>query len=538
MISTTTPTPDFFMFIGHSHPLLVHLPIGFLVLLVVIELLAKRPHFQNLRDASGLILLLALLSSTFSAACGWLLAGKGGYDPSLIIIHRWSGVGVAISCLVTLVFYWRHWTWLYNFGLFATFGLVVVAGHYGGSLTHGSDYLTQNLPVSVRQLLGEPTPRPVITNPEQAVAFADVVQPILNAKCAACHGTEKQKGKLRLDSIAGIRQGCENGTVIVPGDAAKSQLLSLVMLPVDNKDHMPPAGKPQLSDEEITLIRWWVDTGASADKKIADLKPTARAYAALYKMLGTSETVTPPKPLEEISPLAIQLAGDLGIRVQLIADKEPWLEVNASLLGTKFTDTELARLAPLAGNVRWLDIGGTSVTDTGLMQLADMPHLVRLDLHQTALTDAGLAKLKPLHHLEYLNLYGTGITDNALPHLKRLINLRRLYLWKTKITPEAGKALAEELADKDRITRLENNITQLQKEISHAQVTVNLGTNPSTNTVPKSINNICPVSGKPVDPSKTFLYKGKLIAFCCGNCCAEFQKAPNKYLAKLKLEQP
>src|SRR5689334_5017399 len=133
MIATTTPTPDFFMFIGHSHPLLVHLPIGFLVLLVVIEVLAKRPRFKNLSHASGLILVLALLSSSFSALCGWMLARSGEYDPSLITIHRWSGVGVAVASLVTLVFYWRKWTWLYNIGLFVTFALVVVAGHFGGS---------------------------------------------------------------------------------------------------------------------------------------------------------------------------------------------------------------------------------------------------------------------------------------------------------------------------------------------------------------------------------------------------------------------
>jgi uncharacterized membrane protein/mono/diheme cytochrome c family protein/YHS domain-containing protein len=509
---------DFVLLFGHSHPLLVHLPIGFLVLLVVMELLAKRPRFEKLSHASGLVLVLALVSSAFSAACGWALASKGEYDLSLINIHRWTGVGVAAACFVTAIFYWRRWIVLYNIGLFTTFALVIVAGHFGGSLTHGSDFLTKHLPASIRQLLGEPAPRPPIADPEQAIAWADLVQPILQSKCVACHGPSKQQGKLRLDIAA---------------NAAKSKMLTAITLPLDHKEHMPPVGKPQLTDDEITLLRWWVNAGVSADKKVADLKPTARVYAVFDKMFGQPAAVAPPKSLDELKPV---IAGFSGVLIQPLAAGQPWLDVNASLVGKKFTDADLAKLVPLAGNIRRLDLGGTGVTDASLAAIAGMPHVERLDLHQTTVTDAGMEKLKSLRKLEYLNLYGTGITDAALPHLKRLVNLRRLYLWQTKVTPAAGQALANELEDKERIARLERDIQALKTEISREQVEVNLGNESPAAAVAKPINTVCPILGKPVDPTKTFVYQGKLIGFCCDKCCAEFAKNPKKYVATLGLK--
>ena len=130
--------------------------------------------------------------------------------------------------------------------------------------------------------------------------------------------------------------------------------------------------------------------------------------------------------------------------------------------------------------------------------------------------------------------------------MKRLVSLRRLYLWQSKVTPEAGKALADELEDKDRIAELERNIASLKSEISRAQIEVNTGVGSNAVTqvasvsapavAGKPINDTCPVSGKPVDLTKTFVYRGQLIAFCCGKCCAQFQKNPNKYLAKLGIK--
>ena len=63
---------------------------------------------------------------------------------------------------------------------------------------------------------------------------------------------------------------------------------------------------------------------------------------------------------------------DLGIVVSAISGTEPWLQCNASLAGTNFGDDQLQQLGSLGPNLRWLDLGGTRVSDAGLAVLEAM----------------------------------------------------------------------------------------------------------------------------------------------------------------------
>jgi mono/diheme cytochrome c family protein len=101
---------------------------------------------------------------------------------------------------------------------------------------------------------------------KKGVTYEADVKPIFEKSCVKCHGSEKQKGKLRLDSLAATLKGGEDGKVIEAGDSAKSMLVQNVahvgdedmfMPPPDNKDKIPP-----LTKEQIGLIRAWIDQGA------------------------------------------------------------------------------------------------------------------------------------------------------------------------------------------------------------------------------------------------------------------------------------
>ena len=88
------------------------------------------------------------------------------------------------------------------------------------------------------------------------------IKPIFEKSCFKCHGTEKQKGKLRVDTLAGVLKGSENGNVVDPGNGTKSVLVQNVARLVAD-DAMPPEGKGDpLTKEQIGLIRAWVDQGA------------------------------------------------------------------------------------------------------------------------------------------------------------------------------------------------------------------------------------------------------------------------------------
>ena len=99
----------------------------------------------------------------------------------------------------------------------------------------------------------------------KGVTYDKDIKPIFEKSCIKCHGPEKQKGKLRLDSLASALKGGEDGKVVLPGDSAGSILVHNVahvgdedeyMPPPDNKDKIPP-----LTPEQIGLIRAWIDQG-------------------------------------------------------------------------------------------------------------------------------------------------------------------------------------------------------------------------------------------------------------------------------------
>ncbi len=99
------------------------------------------------------------------------------------------------------------------------------------------------------------------------LTYAAVIKPIFDHSCVKCHGAEKPKGKLRLDSREGALKGGEDGKVIVPGKATESQMLLGISHQGDPDLHMPPPNNkakiPPLTPEEIGLIRAWIDQGAN-----------------------------------------------------------------------------------------------------------------------------------------------------------------------------------------------------------------------------------------------------------------------------------
>ena len=536
--------PDIVLFLGHLHPLLVHLPIGLVILVAFLELLALVPRFKQANSNVGVILALAVPAAAFAALFGWLLSQAGGYQDKLLQWHKWAGISTAVACAIAAILYRLDLKTAYRWCLFPSVVLLVVAGHFGGSLTHGSDYFVRYAPGPLRSWLStQPKPLPPQTNRvevAQLAAFSGVIQPVLQQNCASCHGPEKSKGGLRLDTLEGVAKGGKSGPAMIAGKAAESEILKRIRLPATDDDHMPPQGKPQPNPDEIALLQWWLDAGAPADKKVGELKTSPRVTQILAARFGSplpvAKTVA-PKPLNEVLPQIASLADELSIAITPLSPKEPWLQCNASIAGTNFGDAQLAKLASIGANLRWLDLGGTAVTDTGLGQLEAMLNLTRLHVERTKLTDAGLARIAGLNDLEYLNLYGTQITDAGLDELEKMPKLKQLYLWQTKVTPAAGKAFTEARTDHDQLQRWQEEIEQVNAKIRDAHISVDLGTiSPpviaSTNAAP--VNAQCPVLGKPVDPTKTVVHNGVVVAFCCDDCKAKFQQDPAPYLAKLE----
>lgn len=544
ILADVTSAPDFALFVGRLHPLLVHLPIGLILLLAALEVLSRWPRFRNANNSSGAILGFAVPLAVFTVLCGWLLSLGGGYQERLLSWHKWLGIGTAAACIITAICYWSDHKTLYRLCLVFTVASLAVASHFGGSLTHGSDYLVRYAPAPLRTWLGlrrsEPSLQAKPAALDQQPVFAGLIEPALERNCAGCHGREKSEAGLRVDSFAALLKGGKSGPAVAPGQPANSLVLKRTRLPLDDKLHMPPSGKPPMSRDDLALLQWWIENGAPADQTVGGLKRTPNIARILQQRSGMSlavASVSPPQPAKLVAPVVAKLSEELGVPITFLAEDKAWLQCNASVAGASFGDTELARLAPIAVNLRWLDLGGTKVTDAGLKSIATMPNLERLHLERTAITDAGIARLAVLSDLQYLNIYGTAISDAGLASLQSLPKLRELFLWRTKVTPEAAKAFADAHTDQDQIQGWRDQIEDLEAKIAEQKMTIDLGVSvasiAATNAGP--INKQCPISAKPVDLAQTTLYQGSLVAFCCKDCKAKFEQNPKPYLSKLGL---
>ncbi|MEO6595671.1 MAG: c-type cytochrome domain-containing protein, partial [Planctomycetota bacterium] len=143
---------------------------------------------------------------------------------------------------------------------------MVPTGHLGGSITHGRDFLFEPLgEKKARKVVSPGTVDATAASLAPAAAateFERTITPILERTCIKCHNEDKQKGELLLATREGILKGGENGAVVVPGKPDESELLRRCLLPLDDDDHMPPAGKPQPTAEEVEALRAWIAAGA------------------------------------------------------------------------------------------------------------------------------------------------------------------------------------------------------------------------------------------------------------------------------------
>lgn len=265
------------------------------------------------------------------------------------------------------------------------------------------------------------------------VDFTKNIQPILQKSCYECHGPEKQKAKLRLDSKEAALKGGKDGVVIVPGQADKSEMYRRITLPAGNDDVMPSKGD-LLTKAQTDLIRDWINQGANW--------PEGASIAAAGKK--TEETAAPAAgKLPDYKPSGAELKAvakldSLGIAARPIAANLNWREVNFHGQSGEVLEKALVPLKEVLGLYE-LNLGSSKIKDADLANIAGLTNLNRLYLENTPVTDAGLVHLKGLVHLTYLNLYGTPITDSGLEQLKGMTHLRHLYLWQTKTT-DAGVA--------------------------------------------------------------------------------------------------
>ena len=430
---------DLAAFFGRLHPLLVHLPIGFILLALLFDL--KRFKEKGSRfNFLNIIWFLAFISSFFSALMGWLLAQNGYYIDADLTPHQYTGILlVFFSCLgwvlriknINMPSLFRRIN-----NLIVLF-LLILVGHLGGSLTHGSDYLTKHAPDFItskqeykNKLFEEYTL-------DSIVVFKDFVQPLLNEKCVACHNNNISRGGLNLSNIESIKKGGRSGAAFVSKNPSKSLIFKRISFSQDNEKFMPPTGIP-FSYHEIQLVQWWIQEGANYSGSLNEFSITPEIQTLLLKQYGLDTREKPwveKVKLDPLPPSAVIALEKANFSLRTLSQNNPLLDLRYQ--GEKLSQQALKLMETYAPYITWLNLSNCKITNSDLKTIAKLENLTRLNLQQNSIRTNDLAPLNTLSHLEILNLHSTLVNQDVFEILKSIPSLKKVFLWNTKVSLNA-----------------------------------------------------------------------------------------------------
>ena len=417
--------PTWLQVIGRLHPLFLHFPI--VLLLLAAALLWIRDE-HRIRYFSWLLLLGANLAG-ITIVAGLFLATED-YSSDSLNWHKWTAI-CSLAVAVGLYFL-RDRTLPILRSLSISLGLILVlTGHFGAELTHGSDFLLAPLK--------DPTDEQLTL--EKAEVFKDLVQPILQSKCVACHNASKVKGELRLDQLTGIQKGGKSGALFVAGNPELSLLIQRIHLPLEDEDHMPPKDKLQLTDEELEILRLWVISGARFDQKVTEL-PKEEAFFQLVANRFSQEKIYdfPAADPDEISSLTTFFR-----KVSPLYPGSPALEV-AYFGASAFDPKSLTELSSIQDQVVKLTLNRMPLQDADLGILSDFQNLESLHLNFTDVPSQELENILNLPKLKVLALSGNQLDETGIKTLEKMTQLEKLYLWQTGLDDAKKNRLSKALS--------------------------------------------------------------------------------------------
>jgi len=460
--------PDIVIFFGRFHPLILHLPIGGVAYLLFIEI--TRPLFRKRWNPSPLpALLFTAVTALAAAALGYMLGESGLYtsNEDLLILHFQWGLAFAGFTGLALCFGLlrargksKFIAFIYFLSMTGVVATLSVTGHAGASMTHGEEYLTAYAPEPLKSTMEKAfgiEPKEAILTSEQIEAipvadreiYAHVVVPILNNHCYACHSSEMQKGKLRMDSIKALLAGGKEGPAIVLNDPDGSAMIQRMELPLEDEYHMPPKEKTQHEVTHVQVLREWITLGAPTDKKLGELEISEEALVAITSGVTVKKVAAAAHGevsqseqalRDQLQPQVLALTEKLGgSTLSFTARNSANLTFNGYSIGQNMSAESLAELVPVADHIVEANLSFTSLDDAMLDQLPALPALRRLMIAGTNVTDAGILKIaEKCPNLEVLVAYQTELTDGALQNASKLTKLQKLVVSLTKVTPEGA----------------------------------------------------------------------------------------------------
>ena len=413
---------------GRMHPMVLHFPIALsvLYLLYIIFLQDKLSPSGIAIQIGEWLLLLSAFTAAVTAIMGLFLSREEGYDADALMWHKWGGV--IVSLLLLLWYSFRNRLSATKAGTFIvaiiSIAFIIFTGHQGAGITHGQNFL-------LAPLLPEKKQQQVLL--EDAEVFKDMVRPILETKCMTCHNSKKAKGKLVMETRELLLKGGKTGKLWDSTEADFGLLMKRIHLPLEAKKHMPPQGKPQLTEEEISILSQWIKSGADFKVKVLDLDPNSELRRLATNIFTTIETDVYDFAAADESKVK-SLSNDYRV-VYPLAKNSPALSAEF-FSASQFRPEGLKDLLAIKDQLVSLNLAKMPVTDEDMKMIGQFTNLRRLNLSFTNITGSRLNELKGLKELKQLSLSGTKITAASLNGLASLEQLTKLFIWNTGLKKE------------------------------------------------------------------------------------------------------
>ena len=437
--------PVWLQVVGRLHPLVLHLPIGFLIFLAIILLLQKHIEKNSFHRIIYFGLVITSLFASIAALFGFFLSLQDEYGNDALLQHKVTGVLLSWFCYGLLLLHSVEGKkkFFYGFGVLTLITLVI-AGHTGSVLTHGQNFVFA--PISSHQEL----------TVDNASVYEFAVQPILDRKCFSCHNEVKAKGELVMTSIEKFQKGGKNGKPWVEGKPAESRMIKAFYLPLNHDEHMPPDGKPQLTPLEVSTIEAWIKSGADFEKKLNQfedgdsLKFIVASFAASKAEMPVVEKVY---TFNAVSSDVVEKLNTPFRSVFPLYQNSPALQADF-FLKESFQLKWLDELKSVSEQLVVLNLSKMPVADKDISIVKSFRNLEILNLNFTKIDGSGLTALQSLEKLQSISLAGTSIKVVHLESLLALPSLHTLYIWNTGISEAELASLKKKFPDVEIIGNL------------------------------------------------------------------------------------
>lgn len=234
------------------------------------------------------------------------------------------------------------------------------------------------------------------------------IEPVFNAYCVECHQQSKVKGGLRVDHLKHTVLSGKSGHAIVPGSPENSLMITRMELPPENKFAMPPLGKARFTPDELTVLKLWIEKGASGSAMPEEF-PNAPAPVKEIEF----EKINFDDIKEARQPLAVEVAAFQNAYPSVLQYESRgsiYMNVNSYAIGRQFNDDVMQALKPFADHIIRLDAMGANMTDHSLPLILAMTRLEVARLANTNLSTEAVSQMIELKKLRELTL-----SPNLLP---------------------------------------------------------------------------------------------------------------------------